>query len=514
MVGHRKAPGTSRQVQARVLTQSTEFIRLAVYSAGLAFLLMLAMAAAAQAKGVPDSFADLVEQLNPTVVNISTSQTVETPQGGQRPENPFPPGSPFEEFFKDFFDRNRPQGDGNGNGSPQRKRRATSLGSGFIIDAKGIVVTNNHVIDGADEITVVLQNGERLEAELVGKDPKIDIAVLKVKSEKPLPATKWGLSDDARVGDWVIAIGNPFGLGGTVTAGIISARGRDINAGPYDSFIQTDAAINKGNSGGPLFNLRGEVIGINTAIISPTGGSAGIGFAVPSLMAKRVIDQLIKYGRTRRGWLGVRIQSVTDEIAEGLGLDKARGALVAGITEGSPSADAGIEAGDVITSFDGKDIPEMRALPRIVAETEVGKEVDVKVWRKGETKTLKVTLGELEKAEQVASVDPTAAPENKERALSSLGLKLSAITPELREKYGIKGEKGVVVTEIEEGGSAAEKGLRAGDVIIEVSQEEVETPADVAEKVNEVQENERKSVLLLVKRGEDLRFVAVRLAGK
>lgn len=511
----RKALRTTRHAPARAIAQpvdlASDMTRLAVYVAGLALLLLMAMAATAHARSMPDSFADLVETLNPTVVNISSSQTIETPEG--RPENPFPPGSPFEEFFKDFFDRNRPPGDDNGGGQ-QHKRRATSLGSGFIIDSKGIIVTNNHVIDGADEITVILQDGDRMDAELIGKDPKIDLAVLRVKPDKPLPAAKWGRSEQARVGDWVIAIGNPFGLGGTVTAGIISARGRDINAGPYDSFIQTDAAINKGNSGGPLFNLQGEVIGINTAIISPSGGSSGIGFSVPSQMAKRVIDQLIKYGHTRRGWLGVRIQSVTDEIAESLGLGKARGALVAGLTEDSPAAKAGIEAGDVIIAFDGKKITEMRSLPRIVAETEVGKTVDVEVWRKGKTLDLNVTLGELEKAEEeVASLgDNGSMPKAKERALSSLGLKLSAITPELRDKYKIKGDKGVVVTDVDDGGSAAEKGLRAGDVIIEVSQEEVKTPEEVAEKVAKVQEDDRKSVLLLVKRGEDLRFVALRLA--
>jgi serine protease Do len=477
------------------------------YLAGAIFVLFVLAANGAQARSAPDGFADLVERLSPAVVNISTSQTVEAPEG--LPEMPFPPGSPFEEFFKDFFERQRPK---DGDPHPQRPRRATSLGSGFIIDAEGLVITNNHVIDEADEVTVILQDGTRLPAELVGKDPKIDVAVLRVKPEKPLPAAKWGSSEAARVGDWVVAIGNPFGLGGTVTAGIISAKGRNINAGPYDSFIQTDAAINRGNSGGPLFNLDGEVIGINTAIISPNGGSAGIGFALPSSMARGVIDQLVKYGRTRRGWLGVQIQTVTDEIAESLGLDTARGALVSGVTEDSPASKAGIESGDVILRFDGKEVAEMRALPRIVAETEVGASVEVEVWRKGASRTVTVVLGELEAAEESGKLTRKAPEEVPEKAVAALGMTLSAITPQLRQQFELTDDaEGVLITEVEDDGAAAEKGLRPGDLIVEVSQEEVSSPAEVAEKVAKVKEAGRKSVLLLVRRGADLRFVALRL---
>ncbi|HJS32758.1 MAG TPA: Do family serine endopeptidase, partial [Alphaproteobacteria bacterium] len=328
--------------------------------------------ALAQGRGNPPAqgFADLAERLLPAVVNISTTQTVrqdrnqqqgpqQGPQGERRrgPEVPqFPPGSPFEEFFREFFDRQ---------GRPDAPpRRTQSLGSGFVIDSTGYVVTNNHVIAEADEIKVILHDDTQLAAKVIGRDPKTDLAVLKVEPSKPLTAVKFGNSDQTRVGDWVVAIGNPFGLGGTVTAGIVSARARDINAGPYDDFIQTDASINRGNSGGPMFNLAGEIIGINTAIYSPSGGSVGIGFAIPANLAKPVIDQLRVSGKVRRGWLGVQIQSVTDEIAESLGLNKARGALVARVTENSPAAKGKIESGDVILKFDGKDVTEMRRLPR------------------------------------------------------------------------------------------------------------------------------------------------------
>jgi len=475
---------------------------LVLYFGAFALLVSSFTSTATQARAAPGSFADLAEKLVPAVVNISTTQTVSAGETG--PQTPFPPGSPFEEFFKDFFERQRPEG-------RRPLRRATSLGSGFIIDPEGIVVTNNHVIDEADEITVILQDGTRLPAEVVGRDVKIDIAVLKIEPKEPLTAIVWGDSEAARVGDWVLAIGNPFGLGGTVTAGIISARKRDINAGPYDAFIQTDAAINRGNSGGPLFNMNGEVIGINTAIISPSGGSAGIGFAVPTTLAKRSIDQIRKFGHTRRGWLGVNIQKVTDELAEGLGLDKPKGALVAGVRENSPAEAAGIQPGDVIVSFDGKDVPEMRALPLIVAETEVGAKVKVEVWRKGQLRTLEVTIGELEEAEKVAAASGGSLGKPA-RDVVTLGMKLAEITPALRERFELSDEaEGVVVTAVDEEGAAAEKGLRPGDVIVEVAQEEVATPADVVAKVEEVEKSNRKSVLLLVRRGTDLRFVAVRI---
>jgi serine protease Do len=460
------------------------------------------------ARTAPDSFADLVEKLTPTVVNISTTQTVKRSErpGGEVPIPQFPPGSPFEEFFKDFFERQRPEND-----TP--RRRQTSLGSGFIIDPSGIVITNNHVIAEADEITVTLSDDTKHEAEVIGRDQKTDIAVLKIKTDKPLTAANWGNSDKSRVGDWVIAIGNPFGLGGTVTAGIISARQRDINAGPYDDFLQTDASINRGNSGGPMFNLDGDVIGINTAIFSPSGGSIGIGFAIPSTLAKSVVNQLQKYGRTKRGWLGVRIQTVTDEIAESLGLEDSAGALVADVTEDSPAATAGVEAGDVILTFDGRPVEEMRVLPRMVADTEIGREVKVEVWRKGETKTLKVTLGELEEAEQLAALQKDKEPGRESPAQAeALGMTLARITPELRQRFDLGEEaEGVVITEIDGESAAAEKGIRPGDIIVEVGQEEVSTPGEVAEKVRSVEESQRKSVLLLLQRAGDLRFVAVRV---
>ncbi|WP_207456387.1 DegQ family serine endoprotease [Azospirillum sp. SYSU D00513] len=471
--------------------------------------------AAAQSRPAPTSFADLAEKLLPAVVNISTSQAApQRPQGGppgapgQRPEMPqFPPGSPFEEFFKDFFDRQQQQ--------DQPQRRSTSLGSGFIIDAQnGYVVTNNHVIQDADEITVILQDDTNIKAELVGRDSKTDLALLKIKTNHPLVAVPFGDSDAMRVGDWVLAIGNPFGLGGSVTAGIISARQRDINAGPYDDFLQTDASINRGNSGGPMFNLNGEVIGINTAIFSPTGGSVGIGFAIPANLAKQVVAQLRDYGKTRRGWLGVRIQAVTPEIAESLGLQAHKGALVASITPDGPAAKAGIQAGDVVAKFDGKEIDEMRRLPRVVAETPIDKAVPVEVWRKGKKLSLQVEVGELEAAEEsglLANV-PEAPQPATPSSTEVLGLKLTGITPELRQRFEIKPElNGVVVTDVQGGSTAGEKGVRPGDVIIEVGQEAVTKPEDVKSRIDQAKQQGKKSILLLVDRQGDLRFVAVPL---
>lgn len=468
---------------------------------------MLMAAAGARAAPAPDSFADLAEKLVPAVVNISTTQKVQ--DGQDLPEMPqFPPGSPFDEFFRDFFNRRGPGGE-----RPQRPRNATALGSGFIVRANGFIVTNYHVIEGAEEITVVLHDNTSLEAKLIGRDDKTDLAVLKVETDKPLPFVDFGDSDTMRVGDWVLAIGNPFGLGGTVTAGIISARSREINAGPYDDFLQTDAAINRGNSGGPMFNMDGKVIGINTAIYSPSGGSVGIGFAIPSALARGVVDQIIEFGRTKRGWLGVRIQSVTPELAESLGLQKPEGALVAGVTEGGPAAKAGIETGDVILQFDGKPISESRRLPRVVADTPVDKQTSVQVWRKGTRKNLPVTLGELEAAEEsglLASTTDSQSDANKPQELDSLGVTLSALTDALRKQYTLADDqKGVVVTAVTGGSPAAEKGLKPGDVIVEVGQTEVTNPEDVAKKVTEARNGGRKSVLLLVESGGDLRFVAL-----
>ncbi|NBC34700.1 MAG: Do family serine endopeptidase [Alphaproteobacteria bacterium] len=463
----------------------------------------------------PTSFADLADQLLPSVVNISTTQTVRRGDlpGPDIPQ--FPPGSPFRDFFDEFFnEREGPEG---------IPRQATSLGSGFIISEDGYIVTNFHVIQGADEITVLLQDESAYPAEVVGTDDRTDLAVLRVEADEPLPAVPWGDSEAMRVGDWVIAIGNPFGLGGSVTAGIISARARDIRSGPYDDFIQTDASINRGNSGGPMFNLGGQVIGINTAIFSPTGGSVGVGFAIPSSLARGVIDQLIEFGRTRRGWLGVRIQTVTEEIAESLGLEEPRGALVASVTPTGPAEDAGIQPGDVILRFNDRPVEEMRRLPRLVAETAVGSTVEVVVWRRGERRTLEVELGELEQAEEegLLTAGPGEAPPEEEaekpqaEVLENLGFTLSAITAELRQQYDLPSQsQGVLITRVLPGTAAEEKGLRPGEVIVEVGQEPVETPADVAARVEDAREAGRNSVLLLINREGDLRFVALRVAGE
>jgi serine protease Do len=390
--------------------------------------------------------------------------------------------------------------------------KTNSLGSGFIIDTSGIVVTNNHVIDGADEINVILNDGTKIKADLVGVDKKTDLAVLKFKPPKPLIAVKFGDSDKLRLGEWVIAIGNPFSLGGTVTAGIVSARNRDIASGPYDNYIQTDAAINRGNSGGPLFNLDGEVIGVNTLIISPTGGSIGIGFAVPSKTVASVVDQLRQFGELRRGWLGVRIQQVTDEIADSLNIKPARGALIAGVEDKGPAKPAGIEPGDVVVKFDGKDIKEPKDLSRVVADTAVGKEVDVVIIRKGQEETHKVTLGRLEDNDKpVQAAIKTPEPAEKPVTQKALGLDLATLSKDLRSRYKIKDSvKGVIITNVDGASDAAEKRLSPGEVIVEVAQEAVSNAADVKKRVDQLKKDGKKSVLLLVSNSDgELRFVAV-----
>jgi serine protease Do len=486
-------------------------VRRSALAAAATAVLVLSAAAPAAARG-PEAVADVAEQVIDAVVNISTSQTVDARRGAM-PQ--LPPGSPFEEFFEEFF-KNRRGGQNGGDGPQQRSpRRVNSLGSGFIIDPSGVVVTNNHVIADADEITVILDDGTKLKAEVTGRDKKTDIALLKVKSDKPLKAVKFGDSDKLRLGEWVIAIGNPFSLGGTVTAGIVSARNRDIQSGPYDNYIQTDAAINRGNSGGPLFNLDGEVIGVNTAIISPSGGSIGIGFAVPSKTVVAVIDQLKQYGETRRGWLGVRIQQVTDDIAESLSIKPARGALVAGIADNGPAKPAGIEPGDVIVKFDGKDIHKMGDLPRIVADTPVGKEVDVQVIRKGKEETKKVKLGRLEdgeKQEAVASkTDPT--PPEKSVVKRTLGLDLANLNDDLRKRYKIKDTvKGVLITAVDPSSNAAEKRLTPGDVIVEIAQEPVRNADELQKRVDALKSGGRRSALFLVANAEgEVRFIALNL---
>lgn len=454
----------------------------------------------------PESFADLVDDLLPSVVNISSTQRITEPE--DYPELPqFPPGSPFEDFFEEFMDR-RDQG------IPAIP--PASLGSGFVVDAEnGYIVTNNHVVKDAEEVRVTLHNDVTIEAEVIGRDEKTDLAVLKVKTDEPLTQVKFGDSSRMRVGDWVVAIGNPFGLGGTVTAGIISARQRDINAGPYDDFLQTDASINRGNSGGPMFDLDGKVIGINTAIFSPSGGSVGIGFAIPSDLAAPVIKQLIEFGRTRRGWLGVHIQTVTPEIADALGLEGAAGALVASITPGGPAEEAGIEAGDVILSFGGKDISEMRSLPRIVAETPIDETAKVRIWRDGKMLTKEVKIGELEKAEEegLLASGPTHAP--TETVIDSVGLRLAPLTDESRAEYRVPPDaEGVLITSVANSSEAALKSMLPGDVILEVNQQAVSEPEQVAELFQKAEQAGRSSVLLLVNRNGDNRFFALRLSKK
>jgi serine protease Do len=458
-------------------------------------LALFLFAAQAQAKSAPDSFADLADRLLPSVVNISTTQVIERDPGTEE----------FEELFREFFERR-------GQVPPlPRQRRQSSLGSGFIIDSSGYIVTNHHVIEGADEISVRLQDNTVLDATLVGSDDKTDLALLKVEHDGELPAVPWGNSDDVRVGDWIVAIGNPFGLGGTVTAGIISARQRDINSGPYDDFLQTDASINRGNSGGPMFDLEGRVIGVNTAIFSPSGGSIGIGFAIPSAMARNVIDNLRQFGEVPRGWLGVRIQTVTEELAEGLRLPEATGALVASVTDDGPAEKAGIKQGDVILEFDGREVEEMRRLPRMVAETRVGADVEVVIWRKGKRETLQVSLGKLDDATLAAAIGDAPEPAS-EGSNEDLGLTLSSLSPELRERFELADDvEGVVVIEVDPEGAAADKGVRPGDVIEEVDQEEVSDPSDVVRQVKAAKSMDYQVVTLLILRGGEHQWVAVRL---
>ncbi|WP_421722882.1 Do family serine endopeptidase [Bauldia sp.] len=495
-------------VVSRLAVKTGEARRLAAAALIGASLAFAGHASADDDPPGPESVADIAVELLDSVVNISTSQTVTGSRNVPAPR--LPDGSPFQEFFDEFFDQ-RP---GTGDDNNRRPRRVQSLGSGFVIDESGIIITNNHVIEGADEITANFADGSRLKAELVGRDEKTDIAVLKVEPESPLRALPFGDSEGIRVGDWVMAIGNPFGLGGTVTVGIVSARNRDINSGPYDNFIQTDASINRGNSGGPLFNMAGEVVGINTAIISPTGGSIGIGFAVPSSTAVNVIQQLREFGETRRGWLGVRIQEVTEEIAEGLSMAEAVGALVAGVTDEGPAADAGILPGDVILQFDGQIVDAMHELPRMVADQPVGKEVEVKVLRRGEEQMVTVKLGRLEEAEaELAALSNEAEEEAEEPPVfeGPLGLSLSDLSPTLRDRFEIDEEvSGVVVTEVAAGSAAEEKRVQPGDVILEISQEPVATPEEVESRVNQLKTDGRKSALLLLANKDgDLRFVAV-----
>jgi serine protease Do len=498
------------RMEKRKMNGTVKRILAAAVAAPLAFMAYdgLTGAVPAQAQQLQElpTVADLAAKLSPAVVSIATTQKV---AGGVQLQIPdLPPDVPFRDMFEDFFKRQRP-------GGRPEPRTVNSQGSGFVIDASGIIVTNNHVIEQSEDISVVFTDGTTLKAELVGRDPKTDIAVLRVKPDKPLTVVSFGDSDKLRVGDWVLAIGNPFGLGGSVSLGIVSARNRDINAGPYDDFIQTDAAINKGNSGGPLFNLQGEVVGINTAIYSPSGGSVGIGFSVPAATVKGVVDQLVQYGETRRGWLGVRVQSLTDDLAEGLDLgSQSKGALIAEVTPAGPAEKAGLKVSDVIIEFDGKPIGAMKDLPRVVGDTPIGKKVTVKVIRAGKPLEVQAELGRLEDSERVvASANPETGPSAD--TAEALGMKLSIITEAERQRFKIDdGLVGAIVTEVDPQGPAAKKNIEPGDVIVEVGQKVVKTPGDVTARIKDLEAGQKKTALLYIAKGgkkSEMRFIPVRI---
>ncbi|QAX29082.1 Do family serine endopeptidase [Leisingera sp. NJS204] len=475
-----------------------------IWLAVLAMAVLLMQAVSAMAR--PESLAPLADQVSPAVVNITTTTVVE---GRTGPQGIVPEGSPFEDFFREFQDRN-----GNGNGN--RPRRSSALGSGFVISEDGYIVTNNHVIEGADEIEIEFFPGdgqpkELLPAKVIGTDPNTDIALLKVQAPAPLKFVKFGDSDTARVGDWVVAMGNPLGQGFSVSAGIVSARNRELS-GSYDDYIQTDAAINRGNSGGPLFNMDGDVVGVNTAILSPNGGSIGIGFSMASNVVVKVVDQLKKFGETRRGWLGVKIQDVDADLAEAIGLDKARGALVTDVPEG-PAKEAGVLAGDVIVSFDGGDVKDTRGLVRQVGNAEVGKTVRLVVYREGKTETLRVTLGRREDAERSPAGQQNGDGEPGQTEKELLGLSVGVLTDQMRGELNVGEDvEGLAILSVNETSEAWEKGLRAGDVITEAGQQKVTSISELEARVAEAKEAGRKSLLLLVRRGGEPRFVALNLA--
>ncbi len=454
--------------------------------------LAVSLPAPVLAFGAPESFAELADKISPSVVNITTRATVSAPmEGGPM----VPEGSPFQDLFPDL--------------GPKGPQRSEALGSGFVISEDGYIVTNNHVIEGADEIEIEFFGGEKLPAKLVGTDPKTDIAVLKVDAKKPLPYVSFGNSDLMRVGDWVVAMGNPLGQGFSVSAGIVSARNRELS-GTYDDYLQTDAAINRGNSGGPLFNMDGQVIGVNTAILSPNGGSIGIGFSMASNVVSKVVDQLKEFGETRRGWLGVSIQDVTPDIAESMGLADAKGALVTTVMDG-PSKEAGLEVGDVITQFAGKPIGHAGDLTRQVADAAVGEKVALVVLREGKTMTLEVTLGRREEAEaQATPVKATGPGEPQQQEM--LGLTLAPLGEDMRSQMGLDADTaGLVVLKVNPESEAYTKGLRDGDLITEAGQQRLTRLKDLEDRVAEAREAGRKSLLLLVRRDGNPRFVALNI---
>src|SRR3954453_2337750 len=475
-------------------------------------------ASAAQTLAVPQqSFAPLVKKVLPPVVNISVTEKPGSEQTSAQMPEEFRGGAPFDDFLRRFFDQHGGQGQamphpfGGGPNDEGSGSGRIALGSGFIIDPCGTVVTNNHVVGEAAKVSVTLQDNTKYTAKIIGRDPRTDIAVLKIKADKPLPYVSLGDSNAAQIGDWVIAVGNPFGLGGSVTTGIISARGRDIHAGQFDDFLQIDAPINRGNSGGPTFNLKGEVIGINTAIYSPNGGSVGIGFAVPSNVAKTVVAQLEQHGKVSRGWLGVQIQEVTPAIASSLGLQGEHGALVAVVTPDSPGAKAGLKQGDVILTFNGNEVSRLRDLPRLVGESAPDTGVKMKVWRNGQRADLQATLGELPNNEQVASATNGREQDESARA-DALGMHLAPLNSQLRrELHTGKDVQGVVITQVDPGSTAAEVGLSEGDIVVAIDQQPVKTPQEAAAKLKEAAASPKKSALLLLDRRGVAQYVGVNL---
>lgn len=473
----------------------------------LTLLLILGFESSAFATGaVPLSFADIVDKLSPAVVNISTTQVL-TPNDSEIAVPAFPPGSGFEGFNeylgKQYKQRLKP-------------KKATSLGSGFIIDPNGIIVTNNHVIGSGEDINVTLYDNTQLKAKVIGRDTKVDVAILKIEAGKKLPFVVFGDSDDVRVGDWILAIGNPYGLGGSVSAGIISARARDINVGPFDDFLQTDAAINRGNSGGPMFDLSGRVIGINTAIFSPTGSNVGIGFAMPAALVEPVIKQLVQYGKSRRAWLGIKIQSVTKEIADSIGFKEPKGALVLEVNEKGPADAAGLKTGDVITAIGGQQVTNMRRLPRIVAEKQIGEKISLEFLRSGKTMTTTATLGELDGNEDSEELEKEAKPQQKKPMAKTdvknlIGIEMAEMTAELAKRYSLSTDKGLLVTSVSPDSGAAEQGIAEGMIIVKANNQPVTKISDLEAIVSSARKAGRGSVLLLVMGGEETRFIAVPL---
>ncbi len=471
----------------------------------LASSTIIAAPKAEAAGAIPPSFADTIDKLSPAVVNISTTQVVKPNDEVSPPA--FPPGSGFE-GFNEYLSRQYKQ--------KQKPKKATSLGSGFIIDPSGIIVTNNHVIGNGEDVNITLHDNTELKAKVIGRDTRVDIAVLKVEAGRKLPAVQFGDSDDVRVGDWILAIGNPYGLGGSVSAGIISARARDINVGPFDDFLQTDAAINRGNSGGPMFDLTGKVIGINTAIFSPTGSNVGIGFAMPSALVEPVIKQIVQYGKSRRAWLGVKIQTMTPEIASSLGFKEPKGALVLEANTGGPAEKAGIREGDVITSINGQPVTNMRKLPRIVAEKQIGEKITLEYLRNGKTQTSVATLGELDSDKDEAVADSKLVkPQQKAIAKGEvkrlIGIELIEVSQELAKRYDLPTEKGLLVTAVNPEGGAAEQGINEGNIIVKANNEPVTKISDFETAVTNAKKQGRNSILLLVMGGDETRFVAVPL---